>query len=302
MADEIEAGNLRALVVFGGNPASAFPNTERTLAALAQLEALIVLDVLPTDTTALATHVLPTKGQLDRADLPYYYDQFNLDFSTQFTPAMVPPPGDAQSMWWIAARMADELGAPILPAPLSTDSTDIEVLAAIASRAAAPFDEIQRAGYLASAPVFGWVLDRVLANHRWRLVPPELVHQLAAWQQLVPSPGLVATSRRQLRQLNSQHPTAHRHPTEGPTVLLHPDTASRHGVADGDTIAVSSTHGNVEMTAAYSTDVHPDTVSMPHGWPQANVSHLTTEQHIDHLTGMVAQTAIPVTVQRADNC
>ena len=69
MVDEIEAGNLRALVVTGGNPLAAFPEPERVRAALASLEVLAVLDVSEGELTSLATHVLPVTGQLERADV-----------------------------------------------------------------------------------------------------------------------------------------------------------------------------------------------------------------------------------------
>jgi anaerobic selenocysteine-containing dehydrogenase len=136
MLDEIESGNLRALVVFGGNPVSAFPNTERTCRALASLDVLVVLDVVDTDTTALASHVLPCKGQLERADIPFFTDQFNLDFSTQYTDAVVAPIGDVRSMWWITARIAAVLGTSVMPESLSVDSDDADVLAYIARRSA----------------------------------------------------------------------------------------------------------------------------------------------------------------------
>lgn len=298
LADEVEAGNLRVLVVFGGNPVSAFPNTERTRAALAGLDALIVLDVVDTDTTALATHLLPTTGQLERADLPYYYDQFNLDCSTQFSPAFVSPVGEARSMWWIAARLADDLGVGFLPAPLTTDSTDVDVLATIGGRAAVPFERIRHDGYVADAPVFGWVHDRVLPEGRWRLAPSELVAQMERWRQLVPPPGLLATSRRQLRQLNSQFPTATGRSSQHSVALVHPETAARHGIDDGDAVVVSSPYGTMRTTVALTADLHPDSVCLPHGWTEANVSQLTSELEVDELTGMVVQTAIPVTLGR----
>ena len=59
LLDEIEAGHVTTLFVVGGNPATAFPDALRTRAALASLATLVVLDVLPTETTELATHVLP---------------------------------------------------------------------------------------------------------------------------------------------------------------------------------------------------------------------------------------------------
>ena len=69
LADEIEAGHLRVLVVTGGNPLTAFPEPERLRAALARLDALVVVDVAENELTDLATHVLPATGQLERADL-----------------------------------------------------------------------------------------------------------------------------------------------------------------------------------------------------------------------------------------
>jgi anaerobic selenocysteine-containing dehydrogenase len=89
------------------------------------------------------------------------------------------------------------------------------------------------------------------------------------------------------------------HASDGPVAVVHPDTAARGGFADGDEVTVSSPYGSVRMTVACSADMHPDSVSMPHGWLDANVSQLTSEHQVDTLTGMVVQTAIPVTLQRS---
>lgn len=297
MADEIEAGNLRALIVLGGNPMSAFPNTERMRRVLQRLDALIVLDVVETETTALATHILPTKGQLERPDIPYFVDQFNLDCSTQYSPAIVTPTWDVRSMWWIMAKLAEYLGMSILPPSISIDSSDDDLLGAIAGRAAASFDEMKSRRYLKTTPVFGWVTDNVLPERRWRLVPTELTEQLADWRRLVPPSGLVATSRRQHTHLNSQHPAPSPRPSEGRTATLHPTTALHYGVRDGQELVITSAYGELRTKALLSDSINPDSISLPHGWRDANVSMLTTEHVVDQLTGMVAQTAIPVTIR-----
>lgn len=299
LVDEIEAGNLRVLVVFGGNPMSVFPNPDRLRRALTQLDALVVLDVIDTETTALATHVLPTKGQLERADIPYYYDQFNLDFSTQFTPALVPPMGEVRSMWWIAAALAEAAGAPMMPAPLSTESTDLEVLAMLAQHAAVPFEQIERERYVSGEPVFGWVLEGILPNGRWWLAPDEFVEQVQRWEELVPPPGLLATSRRQGGRLNSQHPDAPGRAADVPTAIVHPIVGERLGLTEGEAVVVSSSDGRLQTTVVFSAYQHPDSVSMPHAWHDANVSRLTSEHAVDDLTAMVVQTAIPVRLERA---
>ena len=298
MVDEIEAGNLRVLVVFGGNPLSAFPDAQRTERAFEKLEALIVLDVIDNEMTDCATHVLPTRGQLERADTPYYYDQFNLDFSTQYTPAVVSPVGESQSMWWIAARIAEEMGSSMLPATLTTSSTDKDVLRFLSQRSAVPFDEIVEKRYVSGSPMFGWVRTNVLPNGRWRLAPQEFVRQLGKWRELVPPNGLLVTSRRQLRHLNSQHPPMTQEDADAAIALIHPDVATARGIADGDEVIVSAPSGSLQLRAKLSSDVHPNSISLTHGWREANVSVLTSASGVDELTGMVVQTAIPVDVRR----
>jgi anaerobic selenocysteine-containing dehydrogenase len=300
MLDEIESGNLRALIVFGGNPVSAFPNTERTRRALASLDALVVLDVVDTDTTALASHVLPCKGQLERADIPFFTDQFNLDFSTQYTDAVVAPIGDVRSMWWITARIADDLGTSVLPESLSVDSGDADVLAYIAARSAASFDDVRSVRYTTTQRTFGWVRERVLPEGRWRLAPGELLEQHSRWRELVPPAGLLATSQRQLRHLNSQHPSAIGDLRDDARAQIHPNAAAARGIAEGDAVLVRTPTGSVRMTASLNDSLHPDCVVLPHGWSTANVSNLTSETLVDSLTAMVTQTAFAVDVEPAD--
>ena len=299
MVDEIESGRLRVLVVVGGNPMSAFPDTTRTGRALRSLDALVVLDVVDTETTTLATHVLPVTGQLERADIPYFYDLFSLDCSTQFSPAFVPPLGEARSTWRVVSEVAARLGVDVLPPHLTTESSDVDVLGVLADGAAAPFEQIRREQYVAGEPVFGWVRDRVLPEHRWRLAPRELVDHLADWRSLVPPAGLLATARRQHRQLNSQHPTGGATRAAEDAAVLHPDAAAARGFAEGDAVVVSSSHGTLVIRAVLSADQHPDVVSLPHGWVGANVSALTSGRDADALSGMVLQTALPVEVRRA---
>jgi len=146
--------------------------------------------------------------------------------------------------------------------------------------------------------MFGWVRTNVLPNGRWRLAPQEFVRQLGKWRELVPPNGLLLTSRRQLRHLNSQHPPMTQEDAGAAIALIHPDVATARGIADGDEVIVSAPSGSLQLRAKLSSDVHPDSVSLTHGWREANVSLLTSASGVDELTGMVVQTAIPVDVRR----
>ena len=100
----------------GGNPVTAFPDEARTRAALASLDTLVVLDVLPTETTELATHVLPAVDQLERADVTWLLDTYQLAVAAQFTPALVAPSGERRPVWWMVGALAERLGLSALPA------------------------------------------------------------------------------------------------------------------------------------------------------------------------------------------
>ena len=76
LADEIRtpgAKQVRALFVTGGNPLITMPNANRLRDAFDELELLVVLDVLPTETASLAHYVLPCTSPFQRPDLPFVF-------------------------------------------------------------------------------------------------------------------------------------------------------------------------------------------------------------------------------------
>jgi len=67
LPDEIEAGNILAVLNLGGSLLTSIPNTGVLEPALRKLEVLATTEISSNDTAALSTHVLPTKDQLARA-------------------------------------------------------------------------------------------------------------------------------------------------------------------------------------------------------------------------------------------
>ena len=88
LPDEIEAGNIRAFLNFGGAILASFPDRNRLEPALRSLELLVTTDIVMTPTAAISTHVLPTKDQLERADVSLW-DFLTPRVSMQHTPAVV---------------------------------------------------------------------------------------------------------------------------------------------------------------------------------------------------------------------
>jgi len=87
------------------------------------------------------------------------------------------------------------------------------------------------------------------------------------------SPKLAAQAEG--RQANLPHATALMQPTLGGKrdvfLEIHPETAKKRGIADGDRVRLKNDVGQLEVIARYFTGIRPDTVALPmiHGhWAQ----------------------------------
>ena len=296
---EIEAGNLRVLFVVGGNPICSLPGEARLRTALAKLDALVVLDVVRTDTTAIATHVLPAAGQLERADLPWLLDAYQLAVATQYTPAVLALQAERQPMWRTFAALGRRLGVDVLPRGVSlANATDDVLLAQLAAKSRGGADAVfeARSGVVDSHAVFGWVHDKVLPEGRWRLSPRQLVAQFDSALAEVPRASLLLIPQRQLRKMNSQLRDVGER-TDIVVVSAHPDAVG--DLRDGDAVTVTSPFGSTIGVLRLDDAIEPHAVAIPHGWSSTNVCALTdTDAFIDPLTGMVWQSGIPITIAR----
>lgn len=307
LADEIEAGNIRALFVFGGSPLTALPDTDRLRAAISRLDVLAVADVVATDTVALATHVLPVTGQFERSDVTYYVELFLSAVAAQYTPAVVAPGGDRRPLWWALGSLGRRLGLDILDGgldPATCRAEDLlDVLVAPSSSDTAGLFAGPQTRVADPRRPRGWVHRHVLPEGRWRVATVALVEQLAA-APATPPDGLVMTPRRVIRRMNSVigDVVASAAKVEDRAVLLNAHDAQVAGIADGEWVRVQSRSGQLVAPARVRPDVVAGTVSVPHGLPAQNVSRLTTSGpgEVDRLTGMVVQSGLPVTIEKAE--
>jgi anaerobic selenocysteine-containing dehydrogenase len=303
--DEIEAGNLRGLLVLGGNPMTAFPNTPRIASALRSLDVLAVAELVATDVTKIATHVLPSTGPLERMDIPGYMESAQVEVISQIATPVFEPQANRRPLWWMLARIGESLGVKILPGGASADDVTQEQLMREQLRGGrVDYDALVNDP--APAVVLedvrdrlrGWVEDK-LPQGRWRLAPAPLVAQLEAISD-TPPPPLRLISGRQLRQMNSAL-----RDTAGPgerldtaRIHLHAQDAAAAGIVDGEPIRVSSATGSLEGVAKIDTALRQGAVWVPHGWPELSVSALTSERvGVDPLTGMVEQSGLAVRIQ-----
>jgi hypothetical protein len=263
---------------------------------LASLETLAVADVLATETTELATHLLPALGALERADLPLLLDGYQLAVATQFTPAIVAPVAERWPIWRMFGAMGERLGLDVLGRGQTWDTaTDESLLRPLAGRSRGGADAVfgARRGVVHSGAVFGWV-HRLLPGGRWRLAPQALLAQLTQLAETAPTPsaGLQLIAHRQLGTMNSQL----RALTD--TAVMVASTRAAELGGDGTEVEVRVA-GRVVTGAVRGDERIPHgVVAIPHGWSAPNVSDLTSaDDDIDPLTGMVRQSGLPAEIR-----
>jgi anaerobic selenocysteine-containing dehydrogenase len=127
------------------------------------------------------------------------------------------------------------------------------------------------------------------------------------------SPELVLIGRRHVRSNNSWLHNSQRLVKGKPrcTLLVHPDDASRRGIADGAIVRLRSRVGEVEVPAEISADVMPGVLCLPHGWGHdragirmavasrhagVSINDVIDDQRVDTLTGTAVLNGTPVEV------
>src|SRR5439155_14008218 len=99
--------------------------------------------------------------------------------------------------------------------------------------------------------------------------------------------------RRQVKKLNAQLGFM----GEPADLLLHPETAADHGIADGQRVRVYTKRGEITLTAKVNAGMRKGVCSIPHGHLDANVNNLTSTDDVDRLGGMAHYSGVPIEVE-----
>jgi anaerobic selenocysteine-containing dehydrogenase len=296
LADEIEAGEIRALMVLGGNPLASAPDPDRLRAALSKLQALVVFDTFEGELTRIATHVIPCSWITERDDFRHMP---SLGMTRAYlSPALVPLGAGRRHSWWVFGQLGRRLGIDALDG-LDPQIVDDETVVRQAGRASCDYAETVFAAGSHGVDVpfrHGWFHEKVLPGGRWRLAPRVLVDRLAGvWSDGGVGPRLV--SGRTLESVNTAHYAATEHGP--PPIHVSPDAARERSIATGDRIRVSTSFGAIEGRVHVDGTMAPGSIWISHGWLEQNVNRLT-DPAADRLTGQPAFTGLPVRIERID--
>jgi anaerobic selenocysteine-containing dehydrogenase len=301
---EIDAGNIRAFVNFGGSLLRSFPDANVLGPALRKLDVNINFEIVNNETTALCSHVLPTKDQLERPDISFW-DTLSATVSMLYAPAMIKPMGERRSAWWVISQLMKRMDLPVpghVPEDDGAPGADDAMLAVLLRGARSNFEEVAATGTVTKPLEFPgpWVDQHIERMGGWRLAPPKLLEFWAATRRadeaaIGQSRPLCYISRRQRRKLNASLSFL----GSPADIILHPEDAATNGITHGQKVRVNTSRGEIFLTANVDASIRRGVASIPHGHEVANVNFLTSIENVDKMTGMVRYTGIPILIGAA---
>ncbi|MGB5311388.1 MAG: molybdopterin-dependent oxidoreductase [Polyangiales bacterium] len=304
LADEILTPGdrqIKALFVTGGNPLITMANSERLRDAFKELELLVVLDIQPSETASVATHVLPCTSPFQRPDLPFVFPlMLGLQSKPylQATRAIIPPKGEQRDEATIYVDIAKASGINLWGSAVAQRAMELaKRLNAIGKGEKQPSipQELLLSGLLRATKQGSF--KKLLQDKHGRLRPehepgsflgkriiredgkmnlaPEVL--LEQTQKLESDFELERATKDKLKLITKRAITTHNSWThniedfvsgERSTnhLYMHPDDAARVGIEDGNLADVSSETSTVRVPVKLLSDLMPGTVALPHGW------------------------------------
>ncbi len=304
MADEILTPGdrqIKALFVTGGNPLITMANSERLRDAFKELELLVVLDIQPSETASVATHVLPCTSPFQRPDLPFVFPlMLGLQSKPylQATRAIIPPNGEQRDEATIYVDIAKASGINLWGSAVAQRAMELsKAVSSIAKGDKQPSipQELLLSGLLRATKQGSF--KKLLQEKHGRLRPEHepgsflgkrIIHEdgkmhlapevlIEQTHKLETDFELERATKNKLKLITKRAITTHNSWThniedfvsgERSTnhLYMHPDDAARVGIEDGNLADVSSETSTVRVPVKLLSDLMPGTVALPHGW------------------------------------
>jgi anaerobic selenocysteine-containing dehydrogenase len=270
---------VRALIVVAGNPLLSIAGEERLRRAFEQLELLVVIDIYPSATSEFAHVVLPSTDQYERDDINVVNIGTSVAPFVQYTAAVVEAAADRRPEWWIAQRLLQKLGKPSI---LDADEIDPwgKWRHMLITGAGVSLADLQASTepYVLPVPEPGSFYDRQVhtADGLVDCCPEQFADAITRCTRLfhetrseVDAGTLRLIHKRDAWMHNSWFANVSRLKRGGRTsnpLGIHPADALRMQLIDGDSVLVTSDHGEISTTIEVDDDLMPGVVSMVHGW------------------------------------
>jgi len=283
MMELVHQGEIKSLFVMGSNPVVSNPNAGHVMEGLKSLDLLVVADMFMSETAQLADLVLPVTSYLENEGT-----LTNLEGRVLLRKAGREAPGESRHDWMILCSIADQLGK----GPYFRFNEPEEI-----------FNELRLASKGGVADYYGITYDRLRREEGvyWPCPSTEETGVGLLFQQSFAHPDgkavftitegerwvgvsddypLILTNGRVLSHYLTGVQTR-----RSPSLLarelenfaeIHPTTAQRYRVRDGEWVEILSEHGSFTVRCRVIDHIRQDTLFVPMHWGGVqNVNHAT---------------------------
>ena len=289
------AGQIRALIISGGNPVISGPNGAELDRALATLDCLVVTDLVQRESHRHADWLIPAAHWLERQEFNPLISSLSEAPFVQMGRRAIEKPATIKHEWEFLRDLAIAMRVPLMNtrgvntvAKLSRYVSQITGNAdhsfgpqwlarfLVSKSGKAKWRDITKSsrGFYYGEKRFGQLREKLAATgKRIDVAPKELVAVLETTLKRKPvSPQkfpLQLLSRRRRHTMNSWYmeiTVEHHKNLSGECIEIHPQLAAELGVVEGDLVKVSSRTASLEVCARLSEKVKPNTAIMEQGW------------------------------------
>lgn len=304
MMERVHEKEIRALLVMGSNPVVSNPNVRLVEEGLRKLDFLVVADMFLSETAKMADVVLPVTAYLENEGT-----LTNLEGRVLLREQGRPAPGGTRHDWDILCSIASGLGkASYFKYACAEDI----------------FNELRLASRGGVADYYGITYERLRREKGiyWPCVSLEdegegllfserfahddgratFTSELSAgWHDVSREFPLILTNGRILPHYLTGVQT-HRSPTLEARELenfveLHPGTAARHRIMDGEWVEIQSVHGSFTVRARIKEHIREDTLFVPMHWGGIQNVNRATRPDLDPYCRMPGFKTAAVTIR-----
>ena len=305
---------VKAALIFGSNTLISYSNTTRVEEAMQKLEFIAVCDLFMTPTAQMADIVLPASSWLERDNL---ISSFQVCSTYTIAQQKAVEVAEARSDVDIVCDLARKLG---LAKHFWNDSGELyDFLIKPTGLTFQEFKEKKR--------IFAPLVYRQFEKNGFNTPSGkvELYSSLLAKNNCAPLPAYTApfesptdspksaaeypyiltTGWRQpvYRHTENRENPLLREIAPQPGLLIHPDTACRHGISEGDPVIIETKTGSATLFAVLTLGIHPDVVQATPGWRgKANINRVISWDRFAEGIGSVAMRGILCRVRRGSSC
>ncbi|MCB1616680.1 MAG: molybdopterin-dependent oxidoreductase [Pseudomonadales bacterium] len=308
-------GQLKALMVIGGNPALSVPDQAQMLEALENVELCVCIDGRETETASLADYFLPATYGLEKTDMTVFNDFFWGKPFHQIASPVVAAPADATDEHRYLMALANRLGITMTYNDIEIDTAnppaDIALLTRMFPAGMTKIDMTDLAAHAGGKLYSQYLaLDVIPAmegmDDKLRFMPEgvaEEFEQLASSLHDAVESRYLLICRRNPHVYNSmchEFPSA---PKNNPA-WLHPEDIASEGFSDSDVITVRSAHGEIQATVKADHTLRRGVLALTHGFggKSGGVSVnrlLNARETTDNYAKIPQMSAVPVQLTKA---